>query len=74
MATTTRKPSLRKQSVEELFTVAFALTHRIHVIDKHKTTHRKGTPERAQCEADVAELRADRDRIVREVKRRCGER
>lgn len=70
---TKEKKGLSTQSIDDLITKAFALTHKIHAVDKIKTTHRKGTPERKQVEEDVAALREDRNRIVREIKRRAGE-
>lgn len=65
------KAGLTDQSIGELFKSSWALTHRIHAIDKLSTRHPKGSPERKKCEADANDLREDREMIVREVERRC---
>lgn len=69
----TADKALSTQDVDALMTAAFALTHRIHAVDKAKTQYRKGTAERDAVEADVADLREQRAMIVREIKRRAGE-
>jgi hypothetical protein len=70
---TEESKALSTQSIDDLMKAFAALTHRIHVGDKDKTSHKKGTPERAEVEAHVADLREQREMIVREIKRRCGE-
>lgn len=71
--TTERKPGLSKESVHDLMKKAFALTHKIHAVDKAKTQYKIGTPKRAEVEADAQKLRDDREIIVREIARRAGE-
>lgn len=74
MSTSTDEVSeMTTQSIDELMTASFALTHRIHAIDKLRTKHRKSSPEWDKCVTDAADLRAQRDIIVREIKRRAGE-
>jgi hypothetical protein len=61
------------QSIDTLMKAAFALTHKIHAVDKIRTTYQRGTDERMKIAEEVADLRAQRDMIVREIKRRAGE-
>lgn len=72
-ATTQGTDPTKKQSIDDLMKAAFALTHKIHALDKIKTQYMLGTPDRDLVESDVDDLRAARDMIVREVKRRAGE-
>lgn len=64
---------LSTESVESLLKKAFALTHRLHAVDKAATQYDKGSAKRAQVEADAQKLRDDRDIISREIQRRAGE-
>lgn len=68
------KKGLTTQSIDTLMKAAFALTHKIHAVDKIRTTKERGSEERLKIAQEVTDLRAQRDLIVREIKRRAGER
>lgn len=69
----TQGSPLTKQGIDDLMKAAFALTHKIHAVDKYKTKYPKGSEDRAKVEKDAADLREQREMIVREIKRRAGE-
>lgn len=73
MSTMTKEKGLTHQSIDTLFKASWALTHKIHAVDKIRTKYPLGSPERTQVEHDLDDLRAQRELIVREVKRRAGE-
>lgn len=74
MSTMTKeKAGLSSQPVAALLKAAYALTHKIHAVDKIRTTYQRGTEKRMEVAQEVADLRAQRDMIDREIKRRCGE-
>lgn len=63
----------KTQGVEELLNAAFALTHKMHALDKAKVGLPRGGERRAEIDLEVDGLRKQRDIIVREVTRRCAE-
>lgn len=66
------REALKATDIDTLLTKAFALTHRIHALDKIKKGYDKDSPQRLQVEDDERTERRKRDMIVAEIKRRCA--
>lgn len=72
-AMTDEKKGLTKHTIDELLNRAFAITHKMHALDKAKVGKPKGDPARKEIDTEVDTLRDRRDIIVREIKRRTGD-
>lgn len=59
-----------EQPTQELLTAAYALTHRMHGLQRSKTQYPKDSTERKDIEEALVDLRAQRDIIDREIIRR----